>query len=786
MSVQWGLWEFECGSRREAFLAAVPPCLQQWGPDGYGCFEADQLCIGAQSFHVTPEDLRQEQPFVREESKNAFTFDGRLDNRAELLLELDVHRTQQATVQQGAWNPSDICEPGIAYLADRGTITPDSKLRQAQWLVTGSDEPTDLEIAAAAFEEWNTGCFARLRGDWAMVVWEKAADLIHLSRDPFGSRHLFYTVTKEYLCWSSRYEPLGKLGANAQFRNGPLAKDPVYAVSSVLALPALDATPYRQIRAVPPAHVVSINRSGKARIKKVAPPPQFRPDQTISFKETRETLRHLLERSLTNRMRSAFPITIELSGGCDSSTLVCLADHLYREGKILAEWKTVTRWPFKSGKSQDYQYARIVEESVGRRGRHVCMFNVDESEETVPASAEERAASDAASNSLLEHSPSLIMRTLWNYRAHYTDVITENGGRVLICGTGGDELAGGVQDAAVGLSEEWVGRSLSSRIKSLASWALYKNETVWRLLIQVASENLPVGLMALLHGPTRRQARVMRRRFPEFSTWRLAMIRFAFSGSAKPLRSRRQQANSIWPLSAELSHRQRLCHIGSWHRAFPFISQDWVEALAVLPPEYLQAPFQRRRLLREAFADIVPSPVLWRKTKDFGTFTARSSGKTGETRLLKDLEEHAQVLQLLKASPQLTSASLEPDPVPVKAFAQINCEVSEVDASDNFQYQPAAHIRFVAESSGATLLDINRGKRVVLNSTAAFIWQGIADNKSRAQISRELANNFQISHPDALSDTREFIGNLMRNKMLVFASGEASMSDLNSRQEKTV
>lgn len=779
MSAQWGLWEFDEGKRSEAFLAQVPSCLQQWGSDRYGCWETDYLIIGAQSFHITLEDLRQEQPLVSSTSGNVLTFDGRLDNRTELLLELDLEKTRQETIQQGNWNPGDICEPGISYLNDRGAICSGSALRQADWLVAGSESPTDLEIVAAAFDKWNTQCFTRMRGDWAIAVWEKAANAVHFSRDPFGPRHLFYSANSKYVCWSSRHECLSRLATTKEFLNAPLKKDQLYSAASVLALAALDATPYQEIRAVPPGHVVSFDRNGKASIKRVAAPTAFRPDRSISFQEARDTFRHLLERSLIYRMRSAFPVTLELSGGCDSSTLVCLTAHLHRQGKISAEWQTVTRWPYKDDKSQDAHYAGIAEESIGRRGHRVCTFRVDESEESTPPSAEELAAFDADSNARLEHSPSQAMRALWDYRAHYSDIITEHSGRVLICGLGGDELAGGVQDAAVGLSDEWVGQSLSSFAKSLMTWARYKNETVWRLLLQVAAENLPAGIAAIFDGPARRQARVMRLRFPEFSIWRLAMIRFVFYGSAKPLRSRRRQTNDAWPLSLELSHKKRLCHIGSWRRAFPFVSQDWVEALAVLPPEYLQAPFQRRRLLRDAFADIVPSPILWRRTKDFGAFMVRTAGEIGHKRLLKDFEEHAQVLQMLQSSQQ-SSASTQADSCVGQETLQI--EQAEVHNGDHLQYQPAPHIRFTLENAGATLLDISRGKRVVLNPTAAFIWRGIVDKKSGVQISRELASNFQISHSMALTDTRELIGSLTRNNILVSASSGEVASGISTQK----
>ncbi len=64
--------------------------------------------------------------------------------------------------------------------------------------------------------------------------------------------------------------------------------------------------------------------------------------------------------------------------------------------------------------------------------------------------------------------------------------------------------------------------------------------------------------------------------------------------------------------------------------------------------------------------------------------------------------------------------------------------------------------------------------------------RGIVDNKSRAQISRELASSFQISHPVALSDTRDFMSNLVRSNMLIPASNEETIRDSDPRQEKAL
>src|SRR5260370_38319376 len=77
-------------------------------------------------FHTTTESRLERQPRISESGK-ILTWDGRLDNRDELIKQL------------------------VNVL---------------------KDDQTDVAIVAAAVARWGTDCFAKLVGDWALSIWD--------------------------------------------------------------------------------------------------------------------------------------------------------------------------------------------------------------------------------------------------------------------------------------------------------------------------------------------------------------------------------------------------------------------------------------------------------------------------------------------------------------------------------------------------------------------------------------------------------------------------------------
>src|SRR5258706_3814228 len=150
MSVQFGRWNFEGQQPSPDYIEKVSATLAPYGPDSNEVYYEGGVKILYRAFHTTKESRRETQPHISP-SGAVITWDGRLDNRAEL----------------------------IGALRDSLTIN-----------------STDVAIMAAAYEKWGADCFAKLIGDWALSIWNPLNRSLLLAKDPIGTHHLYYSIDK--------------------------------------------------------------------------------------------------------------------------------------------------------------------------------------------------------------------------------------------------------------------------------------------------------------------------------------------------------------------------------------------------------------------------------------------------------------------------------------------------------------------------------------------------------------------------------------------------------------
>ena len=63
--------------------------------------------------------------------------------------------------------------------------------------------PTDVAIVAAAFDRWETDCFRRIVGDWAVSIWKPEQRELLFAADYMAIRHIFYYLKKDRILWST-------------------------------------------------------------------------------------------------------------------------------------------------------------------------------------------------------------------------------------------------------------------------------------------------------------------------------------------------------------------------------------------------------------------------------------------------------------------------------------------------------------------------------------------------------------------------------------------------------
>src|SRR6266567_268740 len=319
MSVQAGIWNFDETLVEPRSLDRFSQLTAQYAPDGETKYFEKSLAMLFRPFHTTAESRLEVQPYVSR-AGHVLTWDGRLDNRDE-----------------------------IAKLVDVGRYT---------------RVPTDIAIAAASFDRWGTGCFAKLTGDWALTVWNPLERKLILARDYIGVKRLFYYVQAKRLMWCSHLEPLALCGERFTLCDE-------YIAGYLAFHPDAHLTPYRQVRSVPPASFVRIRNGPTTACTywTIGARPRTRHQ---SDSEYEEQFRHLLRQAIRRRLRTDSPVLAELSGGLDSSSLVCVADELIARGEAhVPELETFSYYDSNEPGEDDLFHFSKVEERRGRRGFHV-------------------------------------------------------------------------------------------------------------------------------------------------------------------------------------------------------------------------------------------------------------------------------------------------------------------------------------------------------------------------------------------------------------------------------
>lgn len=193
---------------------------------------------------------------------------------------------------------------------------------------------TDTEVILAAYAEWGSGCLHRFNGMWAFAIYDSRDKKLFLARDRFGVKPLYYWVSPSgVLAFGSEIKQFTVLpGWNARV-NGQRAYDfLVWGLSD-----HTDETMFAGVNQLPPGSCATIDThawlEGRSCSRSVpvvtwyrfAPRP-FRG----SFDAAVDSVRELLTDSVALRMHSDVPVGSCLSGGLDSSTIVCLLNMIRR------------------------------------------------------------------------------------------------------------------------------------------------------------------------------------------------------------------------------------------------------------------------------------------------------------------------------------------------------------------------------------------------------------------------------------------------------------------------
>ena len=447
----------------------------------------------------------------------------------------------------------------------------------------------DTEVLVHLYEEHGTAFVDRLRGMFAIALWDGSERRLVLARDRYGIKPLYYREQPNELAFASELRALPR---------GEIDLDALEAFLAFNSIPA-PLTIFREIRKLPPGHVLTWQdgRSEVTRYARPAPVPETEVRDEDEA-ELVEELRARLRDSVQAHLVSDVPIGVLLSGGIDSATLTALA------AQESPEPVRTFSIGFDERGFDELADARLVAEQYGTQHEELTLR--PDAALLLPTLAEAFDEPFADSSAL----PTYLVSELASRHV-----------KVALSGEGGDELFGGYYTYAADL--------LALRAAGLARFARPLVELLpsssgkatfdYKAKRFVRGAHLPPlerhhAWKEIFSGAARAE---LTGRRSEFDPVDLLRARFAETEGAELLARLQDVDLGIYLVDDLLVKTDRASMAHSLEARVPFLDPVVTNLALALPSRHKVRGLRKKVLLRKAVAPLIPQPLLRRRKRGF-------------------------------------------------------------------------------------------------------------------------------------------------------------------------
>ncbi len=186
---------------------------------------------------------------------------------------------------------------------------------------------SDSEIVLYGYEEWGLELLLeKMDGMYALVIYDKKRQQLHLAKDRYGIKPLYYTHSSEGFTWASELKAIVNLiGEN----NLQVDHTALFDFLTYLYIPT-PKTLYKDVCKLPPAHFLTYDLSRRLVSIKAYWKLEVKSSQ-ISLSEASAQVKQLISSSVNEQLISDVPVGFFLSGGIDSSIVVAAASSLSKD-----------------------------------------------------------------------------------------------------------------------------------------------------------------------------------------------------------------------------------------------------------------------------------------------------------------------------------------------------------------------------------------------------------------------------------------------------------------------
>lgn len=267
--------ELRGGEPPRGALTKLGDLLGHRGPDDAGQFVSGNVGLTFRRLSIIDLSAGGHQPMLSGSGRYAIVFNGEIFNYLELRAELEA----------------------------KGHVF---------------HSASDTEVLLEAYVEWGEQCLERLNGMWAFIILDTVSGECFCSRDRFGIKPLYWLRTADRVILASEAQAVLRSGlCNAQVDRQTVAK--------YLFFGDMDhgvRTLHEGIEAVEPGTWLSIDREGHVRSGRY----WTMPDDTDDSAPDLSGLYNVFHDSVRLRLRSDVPVGVFLSGGLDSTSILCSAE----------------------------------------------------------------------------------------------------------------------------------------------------------------------------------------------------------------------------------------------------------------------------------------------------------------------------------------------------------------------------------------------------------------------------------------------------------------------------
>ena len=455
----------------------------------------------------------------------------------------------------------------------------------------------DTEVLLHLYLRDGPSFVERLRGMFAIAMWDRRIGQLMLARDRFGIKPLYYSADDGRLSFSSELKALLR---DPSFSR-EVDRDALHSFLAFNSIPA-PLTIFRAARKLPPGHLMTCSPGGIAieRFARPTPAPagELRRDRPEVLAEE---LRERLGESVHAHLLADVPVGVLLSGGVDSAALTALA------AQSSSQRVQTFSIGFRERSFNELELAR----EVARRydtDHHELVVSPQMSEllpELAAAFDEPFADSSAV--------PTFLVSKLASQHV-----------KVVLSGEGGDELFGGYETYAADQLARRIG-PVAARLAPLVERLPSSDARVsleYRAKRFVRAAALPPlerhhGWKEIFSSEQRGQLLAEQWRNPEFDPLRPWRLRFAETEAA-PMLARLQDVDlGIYLADDLLVKTDRMSMANSLEARVPFLDPV-VSDLAMSLPSHLKVRgLSKKRLLRRAVAPLIPSRVIHARKRGF-------------------------------------------------------------------------------------------------------------------------------------------------------------------------